>query len=152
MFGRWAWTLPAVFCVMLAGCGPPRVTSPTNSLAGARFDIPVYPGAKITASGSPTTFHRGDPNAPTAYDGRVWDLSFGDPVEKVVAFYDARLREARRVAPEANSDVPADDPNEADAIPVAIFRYKPSGAADDEEVTIEIYDRRIEIAQVTRQQ
>ncbi|MGE3317490.1 MAG: hypothetical protein AB7O26_20445 [Planctomycetaceae bacterium] len=143
--------LLALMAVAFSGCGPPRVTSGGNNLVGAKFEIPVYPGARLVSSGSPTTFHRGDPASPTTYDGLVWKLSYNDPAEKVVSYYEDQLRDAQRVLASPSTDPPPDesDPN-PEPTTVALFRYKPQGAVDDEEVTIEIYDRRIEIAQVAR--
>lgn len=152
MTPRWGWLLLPIVVGGVASCGPPRVASPVNSLTGAKFDIPVYPGAKIVASRPPTTFHRGDPGSSTAYEGYQWSLSFSDPTEKVVMFYDSRIREARRLsAGTAENDSPDESNDPVEEI-VALYRYKPARALDDEEVTIEIYDRRIEIVQVLRKE
>lgn len=145
--------LLAVALGCFAGCGPPRVTSGGNTLIGAKWEIPVYPSARLVSSGSPTTFHRGDPAAPTAYDGVVWKLAYNEPAERVVTFYEDQLRESRRIFTSPSTDPPADDIDtdaNSENATIAVFRYKPEVAVDDEEVTIEIYDRRIEIAQVAR--
>jgi len=128
------------------GCGPPRLPSEGGILAGAKFDIPVYPGARLVSKKSLMYQSDEHQNAVHSYDAINWELAVSDPVDKVVAFYDLRLPGSRQPdAPRKDSD-PFNEDDEA----AAEFRFHPPEAGDGDSVSISISEGSIEITQITR--
>jgi len=130
------------------GCGPPRLPSEGGILAGAKFDIPVYPGARLLSKQSLMYQSDEQQNTVHSYDAVTWELAVSDPVDKVVAFYDLRLPGSRRPdAPRKDAD-PFDEDDET----AAEFQFRPPEAGEGDSVSISISEGSIEITQVTRRE
>ena len=111
------------------GCGAKQATLPHAVYANA---VPVYPGAKLEDMMGSTSM--GD--APESMsDGMAWFFDVKAPADKMVAFYEQKLPNAKR------------DPEWVDGVRLV---WVPEGAAPGEELAVVIEDNRLSIRESVR--
>jgi hypothetical protein len=112
-------------CVLaVAGCG---ATSTSLPYAVYADQIPIYPGAVLQdAMGSTSA---GD-TPESVSDGMAWFFEVKAPADKVIAFYERRLPEAKR------------DPAWEDGVRLV---WVPRGAAPGEELSVVIGENELSI-------
>ena len=113
------------------GLGPAK--SPIKGAVYASV-IPIYPGAKFTDIMGGNYYE--ELGGPVTFTSQSWFFDVTDPVEKVVAFYRARL-------PEGYRDVEAEEGSIA-------FEWTPPGAVDGEDVTIVIRAGQLQIGETVK--
>ena len=134
--------------VLVAGCGPARPGTSPGTLVGARFDIPVYPGARVVSQQSLLHHKEEGANSVASFDTVIWRLSTTDRVESVIAYYKARLPEARRVDKPVENPDPADDPRDS----TTEFEYRPPEGNEGDTIVISVGEEGLEIRQITRRE
>lgn len=114
-----------------AGC-----SRQANALSGAVYasQIPVYPGADYEDSMGAETYATIG-GAPTG-DRLTWFFKVSDPAEKVVAYYKEKLPQATREEGEDDEEV--------------VLRFVPSGAEENESVTVRIRTGKLQISESVR--
>ena len=152
----------AVAGCFAVGCGPARPGTSPETLVGAKFEIPVYPGARVVSRKS-VLFHKEEMkgsnqnkkiNSPevggnetvSSFDALTWQLTTADPTENIVTYYKARLPDAQRGTPEVTEPFLAGEEGET----TTEFRYTPSNGKEGEAIVISIGESGLEITQITR--
>lgn len=117
--------------VVMDGLGPAK--SPIEGAVYAAA-IPIYPGAKFTDIMGGNYYE--ESGGPVTFSSQSWFFDVIDPVEKVIAFYRARL-------PEGYRDVEAEEGSVA-------FEWTPPGAVDGEDVTVVIRPGQLQIGETVK--
>jgi hypothetical protein len=118
-----------ILATVLAGCGAQQTGLPHAVYANA---VPIYPGATLEdAMGSTTA---GDTPESTS-DGMAWFFDVQAPADKLLAFYQSKLPNAKR------------DPQWLEGIRLV---WVPEGAAPGEEVSIVIGENELSIREDVR--
>lgn len=132
--------LTAFLVGITSGC-----STPPTELPGAYFKIPVYQPSTLEDS---MGGHYSDSigGAPTS-ESLSWFLKTSDAPAKVVRFYASKLPYEARADDEALENEP--DDSEHGKV-VAKFTYKPTGAEEDEDVTITVRERQLQITEVLK--
>jgi hypothetical protein len=112
-----------------AGCGAKQAALPHAVYADA---VPVYPGAKLEDMMGSTSM--GD-TPESMSDGMAWFFKIEAPADKMVAFYEQKLPQAKR------------DPDWVDGVRLV---WTPEGAAPGEELAVVIEDNRLSIREAVR--
>lgn len=133
------FALGLAFCLMAVACGA-GVGQP---LPDALSKIPMYPGAKVEHSMGMTeaSFEGGD--LQKDYSDMTWQLTTRASIDKVIAFYEKELPQAKKVIVKKGETLPPDpeDPEASAGVAdqdSATFIYTPTGFAQDEAVEITI--------------
>lgn len=117
-------------CALAAmGCGAKQAALPHAVYANA---VPVYPGAKLEDMMGSTSM--GD-TPESMSDGMAWFFDVKAPADKMVAFYEQKLPNAKR------------DPEWVDGVRLV---WVPEGAAPGEELAVVIEDNRLCIRESVR--
>ncbi len=131
----------------VGGCGPPRAGPSDEVLIGAKFEIPVYPGARVISKKS-MMFQKADESGDMqSFDNLTWLLQSSDPVERIVAYYELRLPDAKRTELGGDDGRAASEPGTG----LQEFEYVPREAHAGDRVVITIGEEGLEIAQITLQ-
>ena len=115
--------------VTALGCGAKPASLPYAVYAN---DVPIYPGAVLEDAMGSTSI--GD-TPESMSDGMAWFFNVQAPAEKLVAFYEKRLPQARR------------DPNWEDGVRLV---WAPKGAAPGEELAVVIAENTLSIREDVR--
>ena len=92
--------------------------------------VPVYPGARVTdAMGSESSGDEADSYA----EGMCWWLKFNAPTERVVAFYDAALPNAKRAVSEDDGGID--------------WTFVPAGGRPADRVTVHVQGDELRISE-----
>ena len=111
-------------CALAAGCGAKQAALPH---AVYMKQIPVYPGAVLeSAMGSTST---GD-TPESARDGMAWFFEVKAPADKMLAFYQQKLPQARR------------DPDWVEGVRLV---WSPEGGAPGEQLSVVIGENTLSI-------
>jgi hypothetical protein len=136
------------------GCG---VSPPT--LDEAVSQIPVYANSTLEESMGLTEGTLEAQGIVATHSVHFWVLTTSDAMEKVVAFYDARLAKAKRVSRMAGEPWPddfrsqsPDDEAGAVAEDTVTYSYRPKGFAEDESVEIVVTPGGIQITETVQEQ
>lgn len=119
----------ALGALAAAGCGARQAALPHAVYANA---VPIYPGARLEdMMGSTST---GD-TPESMSDGMAWFFKIEAPADRMVAFYEQRIPQAKR------------DPDWEDGVRLV---WVPEGASPGEELAIVIEDNRLSIREAVR--
>lgn len=117
-------------CALAAmGCGAKQAALPHAVYASA---VPVYPGAKLEDMMGSTSI--GD-TPESMSDGMAWFFEVKAPADKMIAFYEQKLPNAKR------------DPEWVDGVRLV---WVPEGAAPGEELAVVIEDNKLSIREAVR--
>lgn len=126
-------TLVAILslCVLAAaGCGGAKQAALPHAVYANT--VPIYPGATFESAMGSTSM--GD-TPESMSDGMAWFFEVQAPADKLVAFYQEKLPNARR------------DPDWVDGVRLV---WAPEGAAPGEELAVVLEDNRIMIKESVR--
>ena len=112
-----------------AGCGAKQTALPHAVYANS---VPIYPGAKLGNMMGSTSV--GD-TPESMSDGMAWFFDVEAPVDKMVAFYQQKLPQAKR------------DPDFQDGVRLV---WMPEGAAPGEELSVLIEQNKLMIKESVR--
>ena len=130
MFHRSTVFVVLSLCALAAtGCGAKQTALPHAVYANA---VPVYPGAVLEDMMGSTSI--GD-TPESMSDGMAWFFDVEAPADKMVAFYEQRLPNAKR------------DPEWEDGVRLV---WVPEGAAPGEELAVVIDDNKLSIREAVR--
>jgi hypothetical protein len=119
-----------VLCALaVAGCGAKQTVLPHAVYANA---IPIYPGARLGDMMGSTSM--GDTPESTT-DGMAWFFDVKAPADKMIAFYEQKLPNARR------------DPDWSEGVRLV---WVPEGAAPGEELAVVIEENQLMIKESVR--
>ena len=149
--------MACLLTAMHLGCD--TAASGPGGLEGAKFKIPVYPGARIVEH--EYSGHSGGDSFSSLedYDDVIWTLETSDPAEKVVAFYESQLPQADKDVSEVEDEsqmmeMDDDELENEDAefptITETLFVYTPDGGDPDDSIEITINRNQIVIFQTTK--
>jgi hypothetical protein len=124
----------AAWMLAVSGCADREATWSAESAEHSVYatQIPLYPRAMVEEVMGSNSYGE---TPGFSSEGMTWSFVVNDPKDKVVAWYEARLPQAKKIVQESGD---------------VTFSFEPKGAEPDEEVGVTIQDGRLVVHERTR--